>query len=460
LVESVSPQDPTPKSPRTELVGVFDTGGLQSISNLQVTNGKVDVGNLDPSAQAYLQFRSGQAGPVAIAATRTDETLPMTWSFDATDVAGNVTHSTQCPTDALPPTPSRTAADTLAGAPVPVSALSPGVALSPVESISPPGGASRSSLASFATAAAANSIRGEACAYYANVGLFGGPQNLRGCGQTAGGPGSESPGAKLQPNGSNSPQAASKPAGAKAQYGPAAIFAGLWPATVSSPPPSGPMSVRAEGTPAAGTVTASADIVLRTPADPNSPGGVGPGPFEAGEVHSTCTANESGVSGSATFVNGNLWTSTEPGGEPKDQEAVPNSPPVNYTRSGIITNVGDVFSVVYNQQIHNSDGSLTVNAIHAYLMGPTAVGELVEGQVICGTAPHPAVAADTAGPSCSALDVEPVAPDNPAPKDPRVELIGVYDAGGPDGLAGLVGQEREHDEHDRHRQQRNGAHDG
>jgi hypothetical protein len=177
-------------------------------------------------------------------------------------------------------------------------------------------------------------------------------------------------------------------------------------------------------------VTSHADIVLRSPADPKSPGGVGPGPFEAAELHSTCTASESGATGSATFVNGNLWTSTESGGEPKDQEAVPDSPPVNYTRSGIITNVGDVFTVVYNEQVPNADGSLTVTAIHAYLFGPTAVGELVEGQVTCGTDPHPAVAADTEGPRCGPIDVEPVSPTDPTPKDPRVELIGVFDARG------------------------------
>ncbi len=38
---------------------------------------------------------------------------------------------------------------------------------------------------------------------------------------------------------------------------------------------------------------------------------------------------------------------------------------VNYSRSGLINNVGDTFTVVYNQQIVNSDGSLTVHAVHS-----------------------------------------------------------------------------------------------
>jgi hypothetical protein len=161
----------------------------------------------------------------------------------------------------------------------------------------------------------------------------------------------------------------------------------------------------------------------------HAPGGFGPGPIEGDELHSSCEATASGVTGKATFVKGILTLTTDAGGSPLTQESIPDSPPVNYVRSSIITNVGDVFIAVFNEQIANSDGSLTVNAFHMYMFGPTAVGESVGGQVICGLTPS-AAAADTQAPYCSILDIEPMAPDNPTPKTPRVELLGVVDAGG------------------------------
>src|SRR5436305_10773246 len=64
-----------------------------------------------------------------------------------------------------------------------------------------------------------------------------------------------------------------------------------------------------------------------------------------------------------------------------------------------------------------------------YMFGPTAVGELVRGSVTCGTNPHAAAAPDTLAPSCGTLVVEPTGPDDPTPRDPRRERIGVFDAG-------------------------------
>ena len=275
-------------------------------------------------------------------------------------------------------------------------------------------------------------VTGSACGYYVNVGLFGGPQNLRGCGQPADGPAAgTSPFVTLPPGGSATPITAEDLDGATAQYGPARIFAGLWPLHVASAPPSGPISVSTKGTVGpGGSVESSADIVLRTPANPDSPGGFGPGPVEGDELHATCRATETGVTGSTRFVKGILSTSTDAGGSPVDQEPIPDNPPPNYTRHGVITNVGDVFSVVFNEQIHNADGSLTVNAFHMYLFGPVAVGESVGGQVKCGTSPAPAAAGDKQPPICGRRVVAPVAPDDPTPRVPREELIGVADAGG------------------------------
>ena len=45
----------------------------------------------------------------------------------------------------------------------------------------------------------------------------------------------------------------------------------------------------------------------------------------------------------------------------------------------------DTFRYVFNEQIRNADGSITVNAAHQYVLGPTAVGELIIVQSRCGT---------------------------------------------------------------------------
>jgi hypothetical protein len=85
-----------------------------------------------------------------------------------------------------------------------------------------------------------------------------------------------------------------------------------------------------------------------------------------------------------TITNGILVTSTTADGSTLDSQPVPVNPPVNYTRTGVITNVGDSFRVVYNEQITSANGSITVNAVHMSLLGPTAVGELVIAQSRCG----------------------------------------------------------------------------
>jgi hypothetical protein len=110
VVEPLAPDDPTPKSPRTELIGVFDAGGLKSVTNLKVANAKEQIGN---PGQAYLQFKPGQTGPLQITFVRTDAAQSanqkMTWSFDLTDMAGNVTH---CPTTPVKDNPLASASST------------------------------------------------------------------------------------------------------------------------------------------------------------------------------------------------------------------------------------------------------------------------------------------------------------------------------------------------------------
>ncbi|MGI8810424.1 MAG: hypothetical protein ACR2KK_21745 [Acidimicrobiales bacterium] len=244
-------------------------------------------------------------------------------------------------------------------------------------------------------AADVTAVRGSACAYVASVSLFGGPVNVRGCGQPAGAPAANaSPSVTLPAGGSATPIEATDADGAVAQYGPALIFSGQYPNAANDPgrnassPPSGPLSVGTRGTTGAGgSVTSSASVTQGTQgtAEPNQPRGVGPGPIIADAVRSTCTASESGVSGETTITNGILETkynaSTQ---DPIESQPVPEKPPVNYTRSGTIDHVGDNFTVIYNEHITAADGTLTVNAVHLKLLGPTAVGDLIIGQSVCG----------------------------------------------------------------------------
>jgi len=49
---------------------------------------------------------------------------------------------------------------------------------------------------------------------------------------------------------------------------------------------------------------------------------------------------------------------------------------VNYTRTGKTGN-GDDFRAVFNEQMTDPDGTISVNAVHLYLLGPTAFGDVV-----------------------------------------------------------------------------------
>jgi len=91
-------------------------------------------------------------------------------------------------------------------------------------------------------------------------------------------------------------------------------------------------------------------------------------------------------SGSTSFEGGVLATSTDKDGNPNDKEPVPNSPPPNYTRTGAVTHIGDKFKVVFNEQVEDG-ASITVNAVHEYLLGPAAVGEIIIGQSRCAIPP-------------------------------------------------------------------------
>ncbi len=90
--------------------------------------------------------------------------------------------------------------------------------------------------------------------------------------------------------------------------------------------------------------------------------------------------------GVSTIANGALVTKTDANGNPVTTVAIPAVPPPNATYRGTIDSVGDSFKFVFNEQVVNRDGSRTVNAGHECLLGPTATGDLVFGQSVCGIA--------------------------------------------------------------------------
>ena len=203
---------------------------------------------------------------------------------------------------------------------------------------------------------------GSACGYFTNIGLFGGPSSLRGCGQTVP-PGDErsaSPSVALPPEGSGPAVVAEDDDGAVAQYGPAIVFGGKPPAEVS-----GPMKVSTRGK---RSVTSSAEVRSFSA-----------GPFTADAVRSTCTASESGTKASTTVTRGVLVLASDAEGNPTKSEKVPSKPPANYTRKGV-NSAGDRFRAVINEQKVGRDGTITVTAVHLYLLGPTAKGDVVVAQ--------------------------------------------------------------------------------
>jgi ELWxxDGT repeat protein len=257
--------------------------------------------------------------------------------------------------------------------------------------------------------AGVQSVGGGACGYYTNISLFGGAPERRGCGQTADIPAGTSPSVSLPAAGS-APITATKPEGAMGLYGPAAIFSGQWPEDAAVPSNSGPLTVSTQGaTGEGGSATSSADVTLfdtpvpvRCYGDPpgttncGGPGGIGPGPVTADEAHSSCVADESGLFASASFVNGVFDSKHDVSTQlPIVSEPIPAKPPPNYTRSGTLDHVGDSYTVVFNEQILGPD-SITVNAVHMYLLGPTAVGDMVVAQSRCAVSTNVANAAPLA----------------------------------------------------------------
>lgn len=218
----------------------------------------------------------------------------------------------------------------------------------------------------------AGTVSGAACAYRASVSVFGGPATVRGCGQMIppGDAGSASPEETLPPGGSATPLVAFDPDGARGAYGPAIIFGDRFLPDGITVPPSGPLVATTVGT------TTVQSLALAT--------SIGPQPFFARSVLGECTASASGTSSIVQLADAFVVTSTDRFGNPVTTAAVPAIPPFGYVVPFTINNVGDHGTVVFNERMVNADGSTTVNAVHMYLQGPIAVGDMVIGQARCG----------------------------------------------------------------------------
>ncbi len=192
----------------------------------------------------------------------------------------------------------------------------------------------------------------------------------------------------LPDGGSATPVTASAPSG-DAHYGPGILFT------------SGPIDVSTQGTTGTtGSVTSTAHVT-QVPTE-NAAGEI----LYAGDIKSTCTASGTGTTGSTTIAgpgdanHPNATLQISNGNPDVDGDEVfydiPANPPPNTSKDGNVESVGDHFTVVFNEQIANADGSITVNAVHEKLLGPTLTGNVTIGHVVCNIG---AVTSDTTTPS-------------------------------------------------------------
>jgi hypothetical protein len=223
---------------------------------------------------------------------------------------------------------------------------------------------------------AATAVRGSAFGYYTNVSLFGGPYSILGYGQPAGAPAvSATPSVSLPSTGGSVSLTDSD--GSKAAYGPAVIF-GWYNTATQTYVNSGSQTVVAQGSTAgAGTVLSRATV-----------NNAGPGPLVMPQIVTTCQRSGSTTVATVQVTNGFVETSTDPStGAVTSTQAIPSNPTAGLTVNGTLNHIGDSFSIVFNQQTTNADGSKTVIGAHMYLLGPTAVGDMVVASATCGVTP-------------------------------------------------------------------------
>ncbi len=279
--------------------------------------------------------------------------------------------------------------------------------------------------------AQASELNGSAYGAFAKIGLFGGAPSQVGA----------APVVVLPKTGGD--EAESLP-GLIAQFGPATVFGGKYEEPGRNP--SGELKVSTRGkTGSDGFVTSDASVV-----------NVGPGPLIADKMSSTCTANQGGVTGSATINGGVVETKYDPSTqEPTRSEPVPVNPAPNTAVEGTMDHVGDRFRIVFNEQIVKGD-TITVRAAHMYFLGNVAVGDMIVGQSVCGlstddgsTAPPTTAPDPNAPPTTEAAGTVPPDPELSAGPTKSESgdgrgplLIGVLAVAAAGGLAALIAFKR------------------
>ena len=123
--------------------------------------------------------------------------------------------------------------------------------------------------------------------------------------------------------------------------------------------------------PTTGTVTSDADT-----ADIGLPLLSALGNVGIKVVDASCTATTSGITGTTTIIGASLGALPVPPLNPPPNTQIPISLPV----------LGNVATLTFNEQIHNADGSLTVNGLHVHLLGSGLLGGLGSGDVYLSSA--------------------------------------------------------------------------
>ncbi|HKN97188.1 MAG TPA: choice-of-anchor P family protein [Pseudonocardiaceae bacterium] len=107
-------------------------------------------------------------------------------------------------------------------------------------------------------------------------------------------------------------------------------------------------------------------------------------------IAAKCVATQSGEHGSATLTKATLGA----------LGALDASPRPNTTIAVKVPGVGNVATLILDEQVHHRDGSLTVNAFHLHLLGgPYALGsgDVIISSATCGPAGLPIPMASGAG---------------------------------------------------------------
>jgi hypothetical protein len=158
-------------------------------------------------------------------------------------------------------------------------------------------------------------------------------------------------------------------------------------ATVPGVLTAGVINTSAKKDPNTGAVTSTAST-----ADVGVPLLAALGAVKAKVIAAKCVATQSGETGSATLTDATLGSLGALAVDPAPNTVISIKLPI----------IGNVATLILNEQIHNKDGSLTVNALHLHLLGGVGVGSLGSGDVIissatCGPAGLPIPMASGAG---------------------------------------------------------------